>query len=313
MLSPKFYHSTIRRTIAAFGSLFNNISIDRSGKNFRVPLAYGPKQKFLARVENQRNLEDAKVAIKLPRLSFEITSITYDAQAKLNRMNKVFENTSTGRKVTYSYAPYIVTIQLAAIAKNQDDALQIVEQIIPWFQPDYTITVNEGMDISSKTDIPITLNNVDLSDDYEGDFMSRRAIVYTMDFSLKIRFYGPTSDTGVIKKTIVDTRNIKGDYFSRYIAQVDPIEASEDDTFTILESNDYLPSITTGFAVVNPTPTIGDILTGIDSAAVGEVTSTDADGNVTLSNIDGFFEIGETVSNQAGSTFTIKGLAPNVE
>lgn len=211
MLSEYFYHSTIRRVIAAFGTIFNDIKVIRKDNNgevkqiTRVPLAYGPKQKFLARIESQPNLTDPKVAIKLPRLSFEITGLTYDSSVKLNRMNRITRTIDdTTRQSVFTYAPYRMTIQLAVMAKNQDDALQVIEQIIPYFQPEYTITLNSLSDMDIKSDVPIVLTSVGLSEDYEGDFLTRRAIVYTLDFDLRIRFFGPISAQNLIQTVSVD-------------------------------------------------------------------------------------------------------------
>ena len=215
MLNEHFYHASIRRTIAAFGTIFNNINVVRKDANdevksiLRVPLAYGPKQKFLARIEAEGDLNyDPRVAIKLPRMSFEITGLTYDSATKLPKMNKVVQNNSVAdyiqRNTLYTYAPYTMSIQLAIMAKNQDDALQIVEQIIPYFQPDYTITINEVPSMGIKNDIPIVLSSVNLTEDYEGDFLSRRAIIYTLDFDLRVRFYGPIKEQRVIQLAEVD-------------------------------------------------------------------------------------------------------------
>jgi hypothetical protein len=214
MLNEHFYHASIRRTIAAFGTIFNDIKIvrkDSAGEVkqiSRVPLAYGPKQKFLARIDSQPDLTDQRVAIKLPRMSFEITGLTYDSTTKLPKMNKVTRQNTLGdyttRNTLYTYAPYTMSIQLAIMVKNQDDGLQIVEQIIPYFQPDYTITINEVPDMNIKNDIPVVLSAVNLTEDYEGDFLTRRAIIYTLDFDLRVRFYGPIKEQKVIQLADVD-------------------------------------------------------------------------------------------------------------
>lgn len=218
MLSDHFYHATIRRTIAAFGSIFNDIKIVRKDADgevrqiTRVPLAYGPKQKFLARLDSASNLhEDSKVAIKLPRMSFEITSLEYDPQSKIGKMNKLRRGNIVdgAQQIVYTNSPYRIGISLSVLAKNQDDALQVVEQILPYFQPEYTITINEIPEIGVKGDIPIVLTGVNLTDDYEGDFMSRRAIIYTLEFSTRVRFYGPIQDKNVILTSSVDINNLE--------------------------------------------------------------------------------------------------------
>ena len=253
MLSDHFYHASIRRTIAAFGTIFNDIKILRKGtdgevKNImRVPLAYGPKQKFLARIEGQPSLTDAKVAIKLPRMSFEITSLSYDSATKLPKMNQIVRGSGLIRDAVYTYAPYNMGITLSIIAKNQDDALQVIEQIIPYFQPEYTITINEVPELGIKSDVPITLSSVNLAEDYEGDFLSRRAIIYTLDFELKVKFYGPVKKRGVIGKV-----------------DVDMINSEAEDPFGFLE--EYVVDGTNANGVID------DALIGKDEVDDGEIT-----------------------------------------
>lgn len=244
MFGNHFYHATIRRFVSVFGTLFNNISVVRKDTQgnvksmVRVPLAYGPKEKFLVRIDEQPELSNPNVAIKLPRMSFEILSIAYDTQAKLNRNNKILID----NKVYYTYAPYNISLNLSIMAKNQDDALQIIEQIIPYFQPEYTITIKESISGSLKTDIPITLSTIDMQEDYEGDFMNRRAIIYTLSFDAKLRFYGPDRSVGQIKKVIVntfDTQNVLSGYESQ-TTKVNPLESGIDDTYTIIEEINFM-------------------------------------------------------------------------
>lgn len=244
MFGNHFYHATIRRFVSVFGTLFNNISVVRKDSQgnvksiVRVPLAYGPKEKFLVRIDEQPDLSTPNTAIKLPRMSFEILSIAYDTQSKLNRNNKILID----NKVYYTYSPYNISINLSIMAKNQDDALQIIEQIIPYFQPEYTITIKESISSSLKTDIPITLSTIDMQEDYEGDFMNRRAIIYTLSFDAKLRFYGPDRSTSQIKKVIVNTLN-KDDLssgFEQQVTRVFPESSGRDDQYTIIEEINYL-------------------------------------------------------------------------
>lgn len=216
MFNDHYYHTTIRRMVAVFGTLFNNISVvrkDASGKVVniaRVPLAYGPKQKFLARLDEKPDLDSAKVAIKLPRMSFEIVTMTYDQSVKINRNNLITftdPDSAISKKVVRTYAPYRVGLQLSIMAKNQDDALQCLEQILPHFQPEFTVTIKDLDTLNVKTDIPIVLTGVQMTDDYEGDLTTRRAIVYTLDFETRLRFYGPVSDRDVIKNILIDINN----------------------------------------------------------------------------------------------------------
>ena len=248
MLNEHFYHAAIRRTIAAFGTIFNNIKIvrkDSAGEIkqiTRVPLAYGPKQKFLARLDGQADLNDPKIAIKLPRMSFEITSLTYDSATKLPKMNKITRmNTLSGyttKNTLYTYAPYTMGIQLSIMAKNQDDALQVIEQIIPYFQPDYTITINEVPEMGIKSDVPIVLSYIGLSEDYEGDFLSRRAIIYTLDFELRVRFYGPVKEQKIITLTDVDMLEGNLDAFGFLEEYISDATAANGDINAVIDGKD---------------------------------------------------------------------------
>lgn len=215
MFNGHYYHATIRRMVAVFGTLFNNISVvrkDASGKVVnitRVPLAYGPKQKFLARLDEQPNLDNTKIAMKLPRMSFEIVTMVYDQSIKTNRNNLLTATTDIAgtKKVIRTYAPYRMGLQLSIMAKNQDDALQCLEQILPHFQPEFTVTIKDLDEMNIKTDVPIVLTGVQMNEDYEGDFTTRRAIIYTLDFETRLRFYGPMSDREVIKDVLVNFKD----------------------------------------------------------------------------------------------------------
>lgn len=212
-----FYNATIRKTVAVFGSLFNNIYtakiIDGKMTNvIRVPLAYGPRERFLVRIRTADNSQNSDIAIRLPRMSFEITSLSYDATAKLNRLN---ERTATvpgenGKRIVVRQStPYILGMQLNIIADNSDTALQVLEQILPTFSPDYTLSVKGMESPDSSTDVPFTLNSVTMQDDYEGDFETgRRSIIYTLDFNIKIKFAGDlTKQQSIIKSVTVNLKN----------------------------------------------------------------------------------------------------------
>lgn len=216
MFTGHFYHAITRKSVAVFGTLFNNISVVRKDKNGnvvdfqKVPLAYGPRQKFLTRIDEQMDLNDPKVAIKLPRMSFEITNLQYDSAASTSIHNKVKTGVSAdSRTATFmnNPVPYIIDMQLNIMAKNQDDALQILEQILPTFRPSYTLSVKfvEG---APSVDVPITLQSVMINDEYEGDFNSRRVLMYTIDFSMKVRYFGDQTDSAVITKTSIDFNNL---------------------------------------------------------------------------------------------------------
>ena len=211
MLGSTFYHETLRKCIVGFGTLFNDIHIirkDSSGntiQSMKVPLAYGAKQKFLTRLREDPSLTKT-VAITLPRIGFEIGQIAYDSTRKLNKIQKVKKAGSAGNKVDTQYmpVPYNIDFELYAMSKNSDDALQIVEQILPYFQPDYTITINDIVQMSSKRDVPIILNGISYEDNYEGEFAERRAIIYTLTFTAKCYLYGPVISGQVVTKVQVD-------------------------------------------------------------------------------------------------------------
>jgi hypothetical protein len=195
--------------VSVFGSLFNNLSVmktDSNGKvlqKIKVPLAYGPRQKFLTRA---KDLNDTKVALKLPRISFEITDMSYDGAARINKTKKYIKVDPNDKKlVTTLGAPavYKVGFELNIMTKSQDDALQIIEQILPLFQPDYTVTITDIPEMDLKSDVPIVLTGVGLNDEYEGDFLSRRTIVYTLTFETRIKYYMGIQDRGVIDTTEV--------------------------------------------------------------------------------------------------------------
>ncbi len=202
-----FYNEIFRKTIIAFGTLFNDISIKQDSSVVKVPLAYGPTQKFLARLEQAPNLSQ-KVAISLPRMSFEFTGLTYDPSRKVTTTQQITvkdPDNGTNIKKAYMPVPYNMQFELAIMCKLNDDALQIVEQILPYFQPQYNLTIKLVESIKEKRDVPIVLENVTMQDDYEGDFTSRRVLLYTLRFTAKTYLFGPvTSATSdIIKKASV--------------------------------------------------------------------------------------------------------------
>jgi hypothetical protein len=212
MLGTYYYHEIIRRTIISFGTLFNNIQIKHENENgddislIKVPIAYGPVQKFLARLDEKPDLRK-RVAITLPRMSFEMTTIQYDPTRKVSTVQTFQANRSgVGPVKVYMPAPYNIGIQLSIITKYQDDMLQIIEQILPFFQPHFNLSIDLVNSIGEKRDIPIVLDNISMSDDYEGDFSTRRSLVYTLNFTAKTSLFGPISDSSdnLIKKVQVD-------------------------------------------------------------------------------------------------------------
>jgi len=246
MLGTYFYHEILRKTVIGFGTLFNNINIrhkDASGTNFsvlKVPLAYGPMQKFLARIQQQPDL-DRETAITLPRLSFEMQGLQYDPTRKTGIAQTFLTKNGTNAKKVYMPVPYNIAFELSIMSKLSDDALQILEQIVPYFQPSFNITVNLISSIGEKKDIPIVLESINYSDQYEGGFESRRTIIYTLAFTAKTYLFGPVADNpeGLIKKVDVDyygSTNIKtAKRVQRYSATPLAKQNYDDDTTTVLD------------------------------------------------------------------------------
>jgi len=212
MLGTYYYHEIIRKTIISFGTLFNQIHIrhsEQNGTNFsdiRVPIGYGPKQKFLARIKQQPELNKA-TQISLPRMSFEMNSILYDPTRKSSIVQTFKTNDDGGNiKKVFMPVPYNIGFELNILTKLNDDALQIIEQILPYFQPALTLTVDLVESIGEKRDIPMVLDKISFQDDYEGDFSTRRALIYTLNFTAKTYLFGPVADSsdGLIRKVQVD-------------------------------------------------------------------------------------------------------------
>ena len=250
MLGNYYYHQIIKKTIVAFGTLFNDIHIQHkdSGNNtisdLKVPLSYGPSQKFLARIRQQPDL-NKPVQITLPRMSFEMNSIQYDSTRKTG-VTQTFKTLDNGQlKKVFLPVPYNIGFELNVLAKLNDDALQIVEQILPFFQPSFNITIDLIDSIGEKRDITIVLNSVNFQDDYEGDFSTRRSLIYTFQFTAKTYFYGPISDSsdGLIRKVQVDlhsnTNISTAKREMRYTVQPDPIDANPDDNFGFDENWEF--------------------------------------------------------------------------
>lgn len=332
MFGGHFYHATIRKSVAVFGTLFNNITVirkDGSGgilNQIKVPLAYGPKQKFLARMTE--DLGDQSMALKLPRMGFEITSLDIDLNQKQNKRNKI---TNTSGDVTKKdkidfQVPYNIGMDLTIMAKNQDDGLQIMEQIIPFFQPDYTVTIKpiDGW-TAFKQDVPVVLNGVAIADDYEADFATRRVLTYTLSFTMKMSFYSTKGSQAIIKEIDIDFMNQANtaELFEGLSIKVDPTTAVESDTLVTTTPSSGQYRITTSFDYINYPETgtlvlpasisgafsIGEIITGSTSGFKAKVGSFNAvvESGVTLrhtigfNSADGYFQPGETITGGTSS------------
>jgi len=251
MLGQSFYHETIRNVVVSFGTIFNSIQLVRKDNDgaiqqtMKVPLAYGPRQKFLVRLNEDADLSKT-AAVTLPRIGFEISGLSYDPTRKLNRVQK-FKKVKGARSdqldSQYMPVPYNIEFDLYILAKQSDDALQIVEQILPYFQPDYTLTINDMSDMGIKKDVPIILNSISYEDNYDGDFVSRRALIYTMSFTTKFYLYGPVTSSKVIKTVQVDQYTDLPDQSpkreQRYTVTPDPTSADADDNFGFNETTSF--------------------------------------------------------------------------
>ena len=213
MLGTQFYNQAVRKTVISFGTLFNNIELKKTVdgqvlETEKVPLAYGPKQKFLYRL--QGNAADGrKVAITLPRIYFEMTGIDYDASRKTPATQKyktVINDNGNEVRTQYVPVPYNISFEVGILCKSQDDGLQILEQILPFFQPSFSMSLKFIPDMDEVRDVAVVLNSVDFDDDWEDDFSTRRSITYTMQFTAKSYIYGPYTKADVIRKSrIIET------------------------------------------------------------------------------------------------------------
>jgi hypothetical protein len=202
-----YYHGIIRKCIVGFGTLFSDIYIDRKQgdsvtgttvQRLQIPLAYAPKEKWIVRLDEDPSLEN-HVYTTLPRMSFEIIGYNYDPQRKVNRMNQLKCGDGTGTVSTmYTPVPYNLDLSLYILTKTQEDGLQIIEQILPTFTPEYTLTLNVVPDMNVKIDVPIVLNSVSVQDDYDGDFQNRRFVTHTLNFQMKMNLFGPVNTGSVI-------------------------------------------------------------------------------------------------------------------
>jgi hypothetical protein len=312
MFGPHFYHAQVRKIITVFGTLFNNITVVKTSNSnaistIKVPLSYGPRQKFLARIKDEKYLDDPKLAVALPRMTFEITSIMYDSGTKLQKGIRVpLKRSSEAQPKSSSTilypVPYKMGIQLSILANFSDDALQILEQILPFFQPDYTVTINE-IDNQFKTDIPFVIQSVSMMDDYEGDFNNRRTITYTLDFETRLRFYGNIREGKLIKETKTTISDIdmleEGMPYSMTEFKVFPKDAEETDEYEIKMNFDtFVPPKTKIYSTINidfeKLFPIRSRVRGLTSAAEGMVSGIRSD-HILIDAPDEKFLVGEEI------------------
>ncbi len=245
-----FYHETIRKLVIAFGQLFSEITIidhDANGKKasvVKVPIEYGPKNKWLERIKSQPKPEAGGVGVTMPRIVFEITDYRYDSKRKIGTQGSSVTARypdGSGARI-YNPVPYDIEIQMYVLTKDNDEGLKILEQILPYFAPNLDITVEVLPKFGLTKMIPLVLNSVQVTDTYEGTATTFRTVIQTLNFTAKIDLFGPISDTGLIKKAIanVGDMNTMGK-IEELSFTVDPFEASEDEPHTVVEEKRMFP------------------------------------------------------------------------
>lgn len=249
-LRQHFYHQHIRKAIIAFGTIFNQITVKRFNaaqetvQSIRVPLAYSPKNKFLARIAEVPGTTTQAAAIILPRMGFEITGLQYNPARKINLLTK---NVAVGQgddpntlRTQFTSTPYDMNVSLYVMSKNQDDGLQIIEQIIPFFNPDFCVTVEDIPSMGIKRDLQIILDNISYEDNYEGDYMQRRSIIWTINFTLGLNLYGPVEQQGIIRTAIAKTYTDidQPTYQQQYQVTTNPNDATVIDNWDYVEQFD---------------------------------------------------------------------------
>ena len=274
MLGQTFYHQTIRKYVVLFGTLFNELNIEKKDSSGnvvsrqKVPIAYGPKQKFLTRIRQDPNI-DRQVAIQLPRMGFEMTSLTYDPIRKLNSVGKIMgralptEGQGTLRKM-FNPVPYNMDFQLFVFVDNAEDGTQILEQILPFFTPDFNVTINAVSDLGIKLDVPISFNSASLEDTFDGEFTARRTLIWTLDFFMKGFLYPDIKGGGkIIKSVQVDFHEFDG-----LADKVPDIDKMRLETSSVT-SSDFL-NLETGDSVLLETGDFaGDTISRITVTPVG--------------------------------------------
>jgi hypothetical protein len=222
MFNNEFYHETIRRYVIVFGTMFNDLVVHRRNaagaivKRLKVPIAYGPRAKFLSRIKQDPTLTKPD-AISLPRMSFQIVGYNYDPARKLQTVGQMrgpVANTSLNG-VVYNPVPYNIDFELSIYVLNAEDGTMLIEQILPFFTPEWTNTMKLIDDIDLRMDIPVVLNTINTEDTYEDSYENRRTIIHTLNFTMKGYIFGPVKNKDVI--LIANTRTFVIDGFSASI------------------------------------------------------------------------------------------------
>ena len=221
-----YYHAVIKKTIIGFGALFSKIKIERFDSTdnvlqvVAVPITYGPKEKVFVRLRQDPNLTN-HTYVNLPMLAFEITGYNYDSERAMNKNNKIYCYKDGQIVSVHTAVPYNLNIDLHLISKGTEDSLTVIEQILPLFKPQYTMTLSVLPELNVVQDIPIDLNGVSVMDDYEGDFSTRRLVTHTFSFTAKVNLFGPVTSSGAITRTDTDIETFENKVITSHVSTGD--------------------------------------------------------------------------------------------
>ena len=306
MYGNHFYNETTRRYVAVFGTMFNDIEISRKTGNtttqrMKVPINYAPKQKILARID--QNLQNNAPAITLPRMSFEMTGMTYAPDRKLTSVTKLVRASAADGTMTsmFAPAPYDVEFQLNVMTKYNEDGTKIIEQILPFFKPDCTVSVKLIDELETYFDIPIVLNSVSQEDTYEGDFESRRALIWTLGFTMKGYFFGPVSTKKQI--TFVDA-----DLYPTTEVQSGDSRAQGGSQITVA------PAIPTAVATISIDPAVAYLLTPGRKYRIYNIGGGDTTSGVTAGDMQSAWNKYLTNDTNTGNVYKVGDIftAPDI-
>ena len=314
MLGSTFYHQTIRKYVAAYGTLFNDINVERKNSSgtvvekIKVPLAYGPKQKHVLASQETTTVA-RQTATRTPRMGFALTGVAYDSIRKLNTVGRnVAANTAAGTSTLmtqYNPVPYNFDFTLFILVKNAEDGTQILEQILPFFTPEFTVTINTIPEMGIKADTPIILNSADVSDEYEGDLDQRRTIIWTLSFLLKGYIYPDLKTSSVIKSIEVNFRLTGSDdgdvddFVQDFIILETTASSSASSDYILLETDNYE-------RIMNESSSqdIGDASVKTRYTVVPSPSTATADSDYGFSETFEFFEPSKNFDPETGEDFT---------
>ena len=313
MLGSTFYHQTIRKYVAAFGTLFNDINIERKNSSgtvverVKVPLAYGPRQKWILALSDTTD-QRRVLAARLPRIGFSLTGVSYDSVRKLNTVirNVAANTASTGSVLSqYNPVPYNFDFELFILVNNAEDGTQILEQILPYFTPEFTVTINTIPDMGIKADVPIVLNSASQSDEYEGELATRRTIIWTLSFLLK-GFVYPDVKSGTLIKSIEVNFRIPGDGDSdvqdleqEFIVLETTKDTLATSDYILLETGDYERIMSE-----KSSQDIGDATVKSRYTVVPSPNTAQADSDYGFSETFEFFDNPKNFDPETGEDFT---------